>query len=78
MMRNNRKKEVLEYLEKIADSRGVNLPENILENKNDENENKDGKEEEEELGFLDLIKHTIIVRCMLIGKVLILLLVCLE
>ena len=43
MMRNNRKKEVLEYLEKIADSRGVNLPENILENKNDENENKDGK-----------------------------------
>ena len=66
-MRNNKKKEVFEYLEKVADSRGFHLPENILENKNDDN-GKEDEEKEEELGFLDLIKHTIIVKCMLIGK----------
>ena len=49
----------------------MTLPANILDddtNTNDDKEMTKG-EEEEELSFKDLLKHRIIIRCMLIGKV---------
>ena len=71
MMRNKKKQKVLEYLEKVATSRKCVLPKNILDpnddddNNNSKNANQDVRDHEQR--FVDLMKHAIVVRCMLIG-----------
>ena len=63
---------MVDYLEKMAASRKLILPENILDRNNNNNNNQEPDEknndDDEVLGFLDLIKHRIIVRCALIGN----------